>query len=84
MDFDQLPGLEIVLDEKIYKIAKETYIQYCMEHNNIQYCTTFIEIMGNRGNSIILGDGFFKRYYTFFDLEDREVGIAENKEVLTV
>ena len=73
-----------MLDEKVYQISKEVYLQYCMEHNEIQYCVTYIEIMENAGNSIILGDGFFRRYYTFFDLENKEVGIAQNKEVLTV
>ena len=55
-----------------------------MEHNDIQYCVTYIEIMEHGGNGIILGDGFFRRYYTFFDLDKHEIGIAKNRENLTV
>ena len=55
-----------------------------MEHNNIQYCVTYIESMEHGENEIILGDGFFRRYYTFFNLGKREIGIAKNREDLTV
>lgn len=33
-------------------------------------------------SELFLGDGFFNRYYTFFDLEKKKVGIAKNKEVI--
>ncbi len=31
-----------------------------------------------------MGDGFFNRYYTFFDIGRNVVGIAKNKENLTL
>ena len=36
------------------------------------------------GNNIFLGDGFFNSFYTYFDLENNQVGIAHNKENLTI
>jgi hypothetical protein len=33
---------------------------------------------------LFLGDGFFNRYYTYFNLEKTQLGIAKNKEVITV
>jgi hypothetical protein len=30
-------------------------------------------------NQLFLGDGFFNRYYTYFDLENKKIGIAKNK-----
>lgn len=35
-------------------------------------------------SELFLGDGFFNRYYTYFNLEKREVGIAKNNEVITI
>jgi hypothetical protein len=28
---------------------------------------------------IFLGDAFFNRFYTFFDLEEKKIGIAKNR-----
>jgi hypothetical protein len=33
---------------------------------------------------IFLGDGFFFRFYTYFDLEAQKVGIAKNRENITL
>ena len=33
---------------------------------------------------IFLGDAFFNRFYTFFDLENQKVGIAKNRENITI
>jgi hypothetical protein len=33
---------------------------------------------------LFLGDGFFNRYYTYFNLEDKQVGIAKNKEAIAI
>lgn len=31
---------------------------------------------------LFLGDGFFSRYYTYFDLQTKRVGLAKNKQVI--
>lgn len=33
---------------------------------------------------VILGDAFFNRYYTVFDLEQSSVSIAKNRENITL
>jgi len=33
---------------------------------------------------LFLGDGFFNRFYTYFNLEKKEIGIAKNNENITV
>ena len=40
--------------------------------------------MNSWGGAIFLGDGFFNRFYTYVDLEQNKVGIAQNKENLTI
>jgi hypothetical protein len=32
---------------------------------------------------ILVGDGFFNRYYTYFDVRRRKIGIAKNLENLS-
>ena len=45
-------------------------------------CDTYIESVTYQ-SELFLGDGFFNRYYTYFDLEYKEIGVAKNKEVLS-
>lgn len=45
----------------------------------MQYCVTYIEIMEYARDGIILGAGFFRRYYGYFDIDNRQVGLAKNK-----
>ena len=40
--------------------------------------------MKSFSSTIFLGDGFFNSFYTFFDLENQQVGIAHNRENITV
>lgn len=48
---------------------------------NVHFCDTYIE--SSRGATFLIGDGFFNRYYTYFDLAERRIGLARNKEVLS-
>lgn len=34
-------------------------------------------------SQVLIGDGFFNRFYTYFDLVSKEVGFAKNREVLS-
>jgi hypothetical protein len=36
------------------------------------------------GSMIFLGDAFFNRFYTYFDLQGQKVGIAKNRENITM
>ncbi len=46
--------------------------------NGIWYCDTYIETVKGM-SELFLGDGFFNRYYTYFNLDIKQVGIAKNK-----
>ena len=84
-DFDLLPSLTFNIQGDQYVIEKEFYLKSCFMRNGVHFCKTLIESMNLlQGNQVILGDGFFNRFYTHFDYEGREVGIAYNNEHITV
>jgi len=31
----------------------------------------------------LIGDGFFNRFYAYFDIESKRIGLAKNKEILS-
>jgi hypothetical protein len=80
-NFNILPTVNIVINRITYKIDMNAYFQRCVRSGNVSYCDTYIESI-NFGNSVFLGDGFFIQYYTFFDLQNNEIGIAKNKNNL--
>lgn len=49
----------------------------------MHYCETHIELIKNF-SAVILGDAFFSKYFAYFDLEDYQIGLARNKEVITL
>ncbi len=53
------------------------------DDEGIWYCDTYIESVSGM-SELFLGDGFFNRYYTYFNLDTKQLGIAKNKEVITV
>lgn len=68
-NFNSLPTLKIHIGNEIYAIDQDVYFQRCVKGNNGggDLCDIYIESMRG-GSSILLGDGFFNRYYTMFDL----------------
>lgn len=76
--FDNLPVLTIQINGIKYPIEKEYYMQACDRRprdayqgeesvDGVYYCHMYIETV-KRMDQIFLGDGFFNRYYTYFDL----------------
>ena len=59
-------------------------MQRCIKGDEEQgdRCDLYIESVKYM-DQLFLGDGFFNRYYTYFNLQDRKIGIAKNKEVLS-
>lgn len=72
----------------MYEIEKEFYLQKCTKKNRkskVYFCDLYIESVSYYGTEMIfLGDGFFNRFYTYFDLEQDKVGIAKNLENITM
>lgn len=81
-DFNALPVLSVYVKEDAYEVDKEAYLHNVYQSDDGYVCDTYIESVSNQ-MQLFLGDGFFNRYYTYFDLEYRQIGIAKNKEVLS-
>lgn len=81
-DFDRLPIVTISIGGTRFELDKDAYMQRCVWEGSDSLCDLYIESSGF-GEEVLIGDGFFNRYYTYFNLEKREVGIAKNKEKLT-
>lgn len=63
----------------MYDIDKDSYMHRCIKDGNLSLCDLYIESV-KYNSELFLGDGFFQRYYAYFDLEKRSIGIAKNKE----
>lgn len=59
-------------------------MQRCIKGDEDQgdRCDLYIESVKYM-NQLFLGDGFFNRYYAYFNLQDRKIGIAKNNEALS-
>ena len=59
-------------------------MQRCIKGDEDQgdRCDHYIESVKYM-SQLFLGDGFFNRYYAYFNLQDRKIGIAKNKETLS-
>ena len=58
------------------------YFQRCVQSGSYYFCDSYIESV-SFGNMMFIGDGFFNQYYTFFDLQNKEIGIAKNRNKLS-
>ncbi len=56
-------------------------MQRCIKKPDADWCDIYIESVSTGG--LYLGDGFFNRYYTYFDIGGRQIGFAKNKENLS-
>lgn len=83
-NYDELPVLKVLIDEEIYEIDKDVYMQRCIKGDSKQgdRCDLYIESVKSM-TQLFLGDGFFNRYYAYFNLQNRQIGLAKNKEVLS-
>ena len=64
---DLLPNLKIHIGNDIYEIDHNTYMQRCIKKPDGDLCDTYIESV-KYNYQLFLGDGFFSRYYAYFNL----------------
>jgi len=81
-DFEKMPAISIWIKSTRFEITKDAYIQRCVQDGDVTLCDSYVEIMVGQ-SQVIIGDSFFNRYYSYFDLEAKEVGFAKNNENLS-
>ncbi len=81
-NFNNLPTLIIDIQGDDYPVEKDAYISKCFASDDGDLCVLMIETLKYESR-ISIGDGFFNRYYTYFDVGKRKVGIAKNLENLS-
>lgn len=81
-DFAQLPLLKLSVGASIFELDKSVLIRACSATAvaGTSNCEVGLEVSETLTNEIIVGTSFFKRYYGYFDQDNREVGLARNKE----
>jgi hypothetical protein len=81
-NFFNLPTIIIVIEGDEYPVEKDSYISRCISSDDGDLCDLMIESLQFESR-ILVGDGFFNRYYTYFDVRRRKIGIAKNLERLS-
>lgn len=66
-DFEALPTVSIYIKSQRFEVDKNAYIQRCVQEPEGALCDLYVESMTGNHNALI-GDGFFNRYYTYFDI----------------
>ena len=77
-----LPTVNIYINSKKFEVDKHAYTQRCVQEVGVALCDFYIESMTGQ-SQVLIGDGFFNRYYTYFDIQGKEIGLAKNKENLS-
>lgn len=75
-------------DGKRFTWEKEYYIDKCYilsqdetsPYYNTYKCETFIENVKHRDESLFLGAAWMLKYYAVFDLDQKQVGMAKNRD----
>ena len=81
-DFEKLPSLKIYVDSTSLEVDYNAYTQRCVWEGTDSLCDFYIESVDHH-NQLFIGDGFFNRFYTYFDIDSNQIGIAKNKEDLS-
>ena len=81
--FQLLPSVSIFIKSTKFEVNKDAYINKCVQDDDASLCDTFIESMETHYSKVFIGDGFFNRFYAYFDLQSKEIGLAKNRETLS-
>lgn len=66
----------------MFEVDHNAYTQRCVWEGKDSLCDFYIESVDHH-NQLFIGDGFFNRFYTYFDIDNNQIGIAKNKENLS-
>lgn len=76
--YDTLPNLGLSFQGSILNLDKRDYVKRVSTESGVQCFHQFLalEMAGAKKDMILLGDPFMKRFYTVFDRESLNVGLA--------
>ena len=78
--YDDLPNLNIFIDNNHFVLPKESYI-----HREFGFCYLLVIAKDFRPgrmfgrNMWILGNNFLTNYYSIYDLENQRIGLVESR-----
>lgn len=77
-DKSTLPEVDVTLNGITYKLTGEDYVVEVSSQGQSECISGFmgINIPAPAGPLIILGDVFIRRYYTIFDFDNKQIGLA--------
>ncbi len=78
-DLDKLPEVSISIGDENYILRPEDYILKAGLFGYVQCVSGFMAMDLPLKDTVILGDVFLKTYYTVFDMNHKQVGIARAK-----
>merc|ERR1719162_2116684 len=79
--YDSLPNLGLSFQGSILTLGKRDYVKRVFTESSVQCYHQFLplELAGAKKDLILLGDPFMMKYYTVFDRESLNIGLALSK-----
>jgi len=80
-NYNALPKLGLTFQGQVLHLDKSDYVKRVYTDDNLQCYHQFLpmELSGKKKDMILLGDPFMKKYYTVFDRESLNIGLALSK-----
>lgn len=80
-NYDMLPQLGLSFQKSMLSLDKRDYVKRVATDQSVKCFHQFLtlELEGPKKDLVLLGDPFMKRYYTVFDRESLNIGVALSK-----
>jgi hypothetical protein len=80
-NYEALPQLGFVFQGQVFHLDRRDYVKRVMTDSNVQCYHQFLpmELSGKKKDLILLGEPFMKKFYTVFDRESLNIGLALSK-----